>query len=146
MILLIATANFFGLVLLGILHLYALGDQKVVESCLDVFLGIRDIMILYVFFQVLYYLFVIVKKRFQALKSNNQRMSWWALIATVISFLIILTEIIFVIINLGLLIFNQEGNVNKTYKEYLHYLVFPIIDLIIGATIILVFYKQTIAY
>ena len=103
-------------------------------------------MIIYVFLQVLFYLFVIVKKRFQALKNTNQRLSWLALITTFVSFLIIFIEIFFVLMNLGMLILDKESAMNKNYKDYLHYLVFPIIDLIIGTTIILVFYKQTIAY
>lgn len=145
-VLAISTANFLVLVLLGFLNLYRLGDLKVIDICMYIFLGLRDIMIIYVFLQVLFYLFVIVKKRFQALKNTNQRLSWLALITTFVSFLIIFIEIFFVLMNLGMLILDKESAMNKNYKDYLHYLVFPIIDLIIGTTIILVFYKQTIAY
>jgi len=77
-------------------------------------------------------------------------MSFLAYSAILWSFMLVLIEITEEILSLGFR-FLQSSDILDTYSlssfmSYLHYIVYPIMDLSIGSTIILVFYFQAMYY
>ena len=131
------------------LKIYLYMESMTLNIIFMVLRTIRGLMNLYVLAHIVYYLALIVKKRVVALRSNNQKMSVGALLATLISFLLILTQVALALSTIVYFIsnFSSFGGIKLYLSSFMiiqYQLILPILDFLIGSIIVIVFYKQAI--